>query len=89
MATQRAINKERMNTKAKLGLECTTKLKGKTIKTCRYMTDEEMKKSYWCKCPLVIIFTDGTAMYASADDEGNDGGALFTTIKGLEVIPTI
>ena len=76
-------------TKASWGMQCAAKLVGKTIKDCRYMTDKEMQESGWYKSPLVIIFTDGTAMYASADDEGNDGGSIFTTIKGLEVIPTI
>jgi hypothetical protein len=89
MATRRLISRERSTTKVKLGMDCMNKLKGKTIKTCRYMTDAEMQKFGWYKCPLMILFTDGTVLYASTDDEGNDGGALFTTIKGLEVIPTI
>jgi len=89
MATQRFISKQRAIQKVTWGMECTKKLNGKTIKTCRYMTDAEMQKMGWCQCPLLIIFTDGTVMYASIDNEGNDGGAIFTNIKGLEIIPTI
>ncbi len=70
-------------------LKCAKHLIGKTIKNVRYMTDKEMIKNMWYKKPLVIFFTDGSYMYASADDEGNDAGALFTSFEELEVIPTI
>lgn len=62
-------------------------LKGKTIKSVRYLTDEEMEGFMWYKRPVAIFFTDGHYMIPSADDEGNDGGAIFTSIEGLEVIP--
>lgn len=70
-------------------LECAKHLIGKTIKNVRYMTDKEMNESGWCKKPLVIFFTDGSYMFSSADDEGNEAGALFTSFEGLDVIPTI
>ena len=89
MATRRMISRERSTQKVTWGMQCANKLRGKTIQSCRYMTDAEMQKMGWCQCPLLIIFTDGTVMYASTDDEGNDGGAIFTNIKGLEIIPTI
>lgn len=62
---------------------------GKRIVNASYMTDAEMNHLGWYKRALVIIFDDHSVMYASADDEGNDAGSLFTTIEGLEVIPTI
>jgi len=62
---------------------------GKTIKAVRYMTLAEAKAQGWYKRPLIIIFTDNTYMYSSTDDEGNDGGALFTNIPGIEIIPVI
>lgn len=52
-------------------------LVGKTIKEVRYMTDEEATEAMWYNKPLVIFFTDGTYIYPMADDEGNDGGALY------------
>jgi len=64
-------------------------LKGKTIANVRYLTDAEMKQMMWYNKAIVIIFTDGTYMFPSADDEGNNAGALFTNIKGLDVIPVI
>ena len=64
-------------------------LVGKTIKEVRYLTEQEEKDMAWYSSSAVIIFTDGTHLIPSADDEGNDAGALFTNIKGLEVIPVI
>lgn len=64
-------------------------LVGKTIVGVRYMTPAEMKDQYWSKNPLVIFLSDGSYIYPSADDEGNDGGALFTSIDELSVIPTV
>jgi len=34
-------------------------LKGKTIKSVRYMTDKEMEDFMWYKKPVIIDFTDG------------------------------
>ena len=70
-------------------MKCNKHLIGKTIKNVRYMTDEELQEHYWDKRPLIIFFTDGTYMYSSMDDEGNDGGSLFTSIDELQIIPTI
>lgn len=64
-------------------------LVGKIVHSVRYMTDAEMESMGWYSKPLVIVFTDGTYVYSSADDEGNDGGALFTNLKGVDVIPVI
>ena len=64
-------------------------LKGKTIADVRYLTDAEMKHMMWYNKAVVIIFTDGTYMFPSSDDEGNSAGALFTNIVGLETIPVI
>lgn len=63
-------------------------LKGKTIKNVRYLNDKEMEGMMWYNRPVVIFFTDGSYIIPSADDEGNDGGALFTSDEGnLSVIP--
>jgi hypothetical protein len=52
-------------------------LVGKTIASVRYMTKTEAKNMYWESRPLAIFFTDGSFIFPSMDDEGNDGGALF------------
>lgn len=64
-------------------------LVGKKIKEVRYLTNDEKEDLGWYRRSLVIFFTDGTYMFPSQDDEGNDAGALFTNIKGLETIPVI
>lgn len=64
-------------------------LVGKTVKEVRYMTEKEKESMMWYNKPIVIIFDDGTAIYPSADDEGNDAGAIFTNIDKLPVIPVI
>jgi hypothetical protein len=43
----------------------------------------------WEQIPLVIFFNDGSYMFPSQDDEGNDGGSLFTSFKDLPTIPVI
>ena len=64
-------------------------LVGKTIKEVRYMTQKECTDMMWYNRPLAIFFTDGTYIFPSADDEGNDGGALFTSSDKLPVIPVM
>lgn len=59
----------------------TKHLKGKSVAAVRYLSPEEANKMGWYKRPLVIEFTDGTLIFSSSDDEGNDGGALFGQTK--------
>jgi hypothetical protein len=61
-------------------------LKGKTVAMVRYLSQKEAEAMGWYKRPIVIQFTDGTIVFPSMDDEGNDGGALFgQTKKGDEL----
>ena len=59
----------------------------------KYMSDKELEYYNWCKNPLCILMQrpDKTTFWLipSMDDEGNDGGALFTTIKNYDGIPTL
>ena len=64
-------------------------LVGKTIKKVTYMTAKEQDSFMWNQSAVVIELNDGTLLWPSADDEGNDAGALFTTNKNLPVIPVI
>jgi hypothetical protein len=65
------------------------KLVGKRIVSCKYMTEKEMEGLGWYSKALIITLEGGVKLFASADDEGNGAGALFTNIKGLETIPVI
>lgn len=68
---------------------CSKELVGKTIKEVRYLHDYEVENLGWSRSVLVIIFNDDSYIFPSMDDEGNDGGALFTSFKKLETIPVI
>lgn len=56
-------------------------LLGKTIVAVNYMSPENAKDMYWNKRPIMFELSDGSVCFISADDEGNDGGALFMQDK--------
>jgi hypothetical protein len=62
-------------------------LVGRKIIEARYLTDSEMDMMGWYKRPVAMFFDDGNHCIISADDEGNDGGALFYGTDG--VLPTL
>ncbi len=66
-------------------------LKGRTIVSVRYLSDKEMELMGWYSRPLAFQLDNGTLCIPSADDEGNDGGALFYQEKGkeLDVLPLL
>lgn len=68
-----------------------TNLVGKTIKAVRYMSKVEADNMGWTSRPLAIFFTDGSFIFPSMDDEGNDGGTLFgRTTSGEDIaFPTL
>lgn len=69
--------------------KCAKALVGKTIKEVRYLSDLEAAGLGWSSKALVLFFNDGSYIYASADDEGNNAGALFTSMDDLPIIPVI
>jgi len=75
--------------KKKWAKDASKLLVGRKITHCRYMIQKEMDAMGWYKAPLVIQLDDGNLIYPAMDDEGNDGGALYTNDDSLEVIPTI
>jgi hypothetical protein len=52
-------------------------LVGRTIKTARYLTPQEAANCGWRHSTLVLELDDGTLLFPSSDDEGNDAGNLF------------
>ena len=62
-------------------------LEGKKITAVRYLSDEEKNSLGWFRSSLVIQLDDGSLLFPSADDEGNDAGALFGQDKdGKELL---
>lgn len=75
--------------KKEWGERASKHLKGKVIAEVRYLTEEEAKSLLWFHSTLAIFFTDGSYIFPSRDDEGNDAGALFTSFEDLDTIPVI
>tara|TARA_B000000460_G_scaffold234948_1_gene195793 strand:- start:2572 stop:3009 length:438 start_codon:yes stop_codon:yes gene_type:complete len=48
----------------------------KVIAHTRYMTEDEANAIDWTTRPLALIMEDGSYIFPSMDDEGNDGGAF-------------
>jgi len=69
--------------------EAKEQLLGRKIVKVRYMTVDEMNDLGWYSRPVVMILDDGNIIYPSRDDEGNDGGALFTTNEANPVLPVL
>ena len=65
------------------------KLLGRTITEVRYMSVEEMEDMGWYHRPVVIVLDNGNAIFPSADDEGNNAGALFTNDDLNPVLPVL
>lgn len=62
-------------------------LVGKRIKNVRYLDEEEQEQLGWYSSTIVMVLEDGTLIFPSKDDEGNDAGALFgQSPKGEEIV---
>ena len=66
-------------------------LVGRKISSVRYMYQEEAEQMGWYSRALVFTLDDGTLIYPSSDDEGNDAGALHYQKEGDSnyVLPVI
>lgn len=64
-------------------------LLGKCIVSVRYMTSAEMKAIGWYRRSLVLGLEDGSTIWVSSDDEGNNAGALFTSDQENSVLPVL
>ena len=64
-------------------------LVGRKITKVEYLPTEEMEENMWYKRPIAIRLDNGHWIVPMMDDEGNDGGAMSTTFRGLTTIPVI
>tara|TARA_R110000824_G_scaffold401717_1_gene614098 strand:+ start:1022 stop:1255 length:234 start_codon:yes stop_codon:yes gene_type:complete len=65
------------------------KLVGKTIQSVGFMSPEDAGEWGWHSRPIQLNLSDGHQLLVSRDDEGNDGGSVFTTYEDLPVIPVL
>ena len=66
--------------------DATKIFKGKVVSKIEYTSSKESRDMDWNRTPM-IIFTDGSWILASQDDEGNGGGAFFTSSAKMPTIP--
>lgn len=58
-------------------------LEGKTIKSVRYMTNNEMDEMGWYEPSLVIVLDDDSDVIVMSDWEGNQAGRLSFSTNGI------
>lgn len=67
-----------------------TLLVGKVIKSVRFMTKQEIDVMGWYNGGIIITLNDGTQLYPSADEGGNDSGVIFFNHRNkFGMIPTL
>tara|TARA_R100001224_G_C3914885_1_gene113236 strand:- start:164 stop:445 length:282 start_codon:yes stop_codon:yes gene_type:complete len=68
-------------------------LVGAKIIQVEYMPKDEVEHMMFENSPICLLLEDSKGkrfwIYPTADDEGNDGGAMFTSIQNYPVIPVI
>ena len=64
-------------------------LLGKKIVNVRYLSKEEMDDIGWYVRTVSFQTEDGLWFFPSRDDEGNDGGALFTSDEKHSCLPVM
>lgn len=57
--------------------DASAKLVGRRIVAVRWLTQAEVETLGWYQSAIVLHLDDGTVLWPSRDDEGNDAGALF------------
>ena len=60
---------------------------GRKIVAVEYLSKKETDEMEWHGRPCSFRLDNGVWFYPSRDDEGNDGGSLFTTAKDLPIVP--
>lgn len=61
----------------------------KRIVNVRYLTQEEADDMGWDERTVAFQTQDGLWFFPSRDDEGNGGGALFTSDEKQSCLPVI
>lgn len=62
-------------------------LLGRKITKVRYFTEEEAENMGWTGRPVAMLLDNGIWVFPSSDDEGNEGGSLFTSDDKVQALP--
>jgi hypothetical protein len=61
-------------------------LKGLKVEQVRWFSNNDSANQMWYSRPVEIILEGGISLIPMQDEEGNDGGAISTNIKGFETL---
>lgn len=64
-------------------------LVGSKIIKVDYMSNKEADELGWSDRPIQIHLNNGAILSPQRDDEGNDGGALFTGLQKESLAPVL
>jgi len=64
-------------------------LVGRKIVRVEYTSEEDANEQDWDSRPVQIQLDNGIWLTPTSDDEGNNGGAIHTNLKGNSVIPVL
>jgi len=64
-------------------------LVGRKIIKVEYTSQKDAEEQGWYKRPVQIQLDNGVWLTPTSDDEGNDGGAIYTNLKGNSIIPVL
>lgn len=64
-------------------------LLNRKIVNVEYLTGKECDEMMWYNAPITFQLDNGIWCFPSRDDEGNDGGALFTSDDNTSCLPVI
>ncbi len=66
-----------VQTERKVTAAATAALVGRRVVRVAYMPAGEAAELGWSYRPAVLVFDDGSVLYATADEVGNDAGVLL------------
>ena len=64
-------------------------LVGRKIIKVEYTSEKDAEEQGWNSRPVQIQLDNGVWLTPTSDDEGNDGGAIHTNLKGNSIIPVL
>ena len=74
-----------VQTERKVTAAATAALVGRTVVRVDYMPVAEAAELEWSHRPAMLVFDDGTVLYATADEVGNDAGVLLVETPKSEL----